>query len=182
MDDARLGNPEENAGVVGNRGSRKSVDREVTQNREMTEKDRLEAFRNALFKDVLPDLPEIPGYHLCWLSTTHSSDSIASRLALGYELLRPEDIPSFKYACMKTAEFGEVVQVKEMIAAKISLGLYRGYMSINHHERPAEAEGKLSMDVKDIKEKAKAHGGSVIEGDGTQELHRSAPSHGVFTD
>ncbi len=50
-------------------------------------RERAEAFRDKWQNSALPDLPvgAIPGFHLCWLSTTNNYDSIDKRMALGYE-------------------------------------------------------------------------------------------------
>ncbi|HET8730778.1 MAG TPA: hypothetical protein VFM34_06680, partial [Moraxellaceae bacterium] len=74
--DDRLSN-ETDFDVVGRRrDTRRAQERDVTERRELSEDDRLEMFRQQLFNDALPDLPEIPGYHLCWLTTTNPRDSI----------------------------------------------------------------------------------------------------------
>jgi hypothetical protein len=66
------------------RRTREVEDRKVTQDRAVSEDDRLEMFRQQLFNDALPDLPELPGYHTIWLTTTNPRDSIhPSRLANG---------------------------------------------------------------------------------------------------
>ena len=79
--------------VVGRRETRGQENREVTENRAVSEDDRLEMFRNQLFNDALPDLPEIPGYHQCWLTTTNPRDPIHRRMQLGYEPIKPEEVP-----------------------------------------------------------------------------------------
>jgi hypothetical protein len=47
------------AGV--SRQSRQAQDRRTTQDRVLSEDDRLEVFRMQLFNDALPDIPDIPG-------------------------------------------------------------------------------------------------------------------------
>jgi hypothetical protein len=66
------------------RRSRAMDDRSVTERREVSEDDRLRMFQNQLFNDALPDLPEIPGYHVCWLATTNPRDSIHRRMQLPF--------------------------------------------------------------------------------------------------
>ena len=78
---------------VASRRSRAMDDRTVTEDREVSEDDRLEMFRMQQFSDALPDLPEIPGFHMCWLSTTNGSDPIARRMRLGYTPVRPRKSP-----------------------------------------------------------------------------------------
>ena len=57
------------------RQSRASQNREVTENREVSDDDRVEMFRHQFFQSALPDLPKIDGYHTCWLTTRHDSIS-----------------------------------------------------------------------------------------------------------
>lgn len=168
--------------VVGQRTSRRAQERSVTENRELTESDRLAMFRNTLFNDALPDLPNIPGYHMCWLTTTNPSDPIHKRVQLGYELLRADEVPGLEYASLKTGDYQGIVGVNEMVAAKIATSLYEGFMQEAHHNRPAEQEGMLSQAALQMQSQAQAVGSRLIEGDGTAELHHSAPSRGVFKD
>lgn len=79
---------------VGRQG-RELVDRQVAENREVSEDDRLEMFRAQLFNDALPDLPEMPGYHVCWLTTTNPRDPIHRRIQLGYEPIKAAEVPAW---------------------------------------------------------------------------------------
>ena len=65
------------------RGDRAMVDRAVTEDREISDSDRLDMFRQQFFHASLPDLPKIPGYHVCWLTTTNPRDTINMRMRLG---------------------------------------------------------------------------------------------------
>jgi len=57
-------------------------------------RERIEAFRDRWQNTALPDIPEglLPGFHLCWLSTTNNYDSIDKRMALGYEPVKASGI------------------------------------------------------------------------------------------
>lgn len=162
------------------RAGRDAEDRTVTERRDLTDDERLDLFRNTLFKEVLPDLPDIPGYHVCWLSTEHSSDTIPSRLRLGYEPVKPSDIPGFEHATLKSGEYAGYVGVKEMIAFKIPLHLYKSYMQHAHHELPAQQVESIEAQIDALKGQAERDGGRIVEGDGMEELRRTAPSKGVF--
>jgi hypothetical protein len=84
------------------RENRAMTDRVITENREVSENERVEMFRQNLFQSSLPDLPDLPGWHMCWLTTTNSRDSIQMRIRLGYEPVKPEDVPGWEYASLKT--------------------------------------------------------------------------------
>ena len=75
MSDLRTKKSEDPARV-----SRGMEDRPVTENRVVSDQDRLDMFRMSLHQSALPDLPEIPGYHVCWLTTANPRDSSLPRL------------------------------------------------------------------------------------------------------
>jgi len=86
------------------RQSRGATDRNVTEERAISDDDRVEMFRSQFFNEALPDLPKIPGFHTCWLTTTNPRDSIQQRIRLGYEPIKAEDVPGWEYVTIKTGE------------------------------------------------------------------------------
>lgn len=164
------------------RSSREADDRAVVEDRELSEDERLEMFRRTLFNDALPDLPSIPGYHVCWLSTNHPSDTIPRRIKLGYELIRAEEVPGFEYIALKTGEYAGCVGVNEMLAAKLPTSLWNKYMQVAHHEQPAAQDASILAQMDSLKAGAQSVGGDIIEGDGIEDLRRSAPSRGRFSE
>ncbi len=178
MDDERLA---KDADIVGSaKASRRLEDREVTQDRELTEAERLELFQNNLFNAALPSLPPQPGYHMCWLTTTNPRDSIHHRLRLGYELLRAEDVPGMEHAMLREGPYEGLVGIEEMLAARLPNSLYQSYMKAAHHDAPRAEEEKLQATVDSIREQAESAGAKLIEGDGMTDLRRSAPSPVMF--
>lgn len=168
--------------VVGRRETRRSQDRQVTEQRELSDADRLEMFRNQLFNDALPDLPDIPGYHTCWLTTTNPRDPIHRRFQLGYEPVKPEEVPGMEYASLKTGEYAGLIGVNEMIAAKLPMSLYRGFMQEAHHDSPLREEQKLADVADSIREQAERSGSRIIEDEGFDDMRQHAPRHGIFAD
>lgn len=160
------------------RRARELDDREINGDRELSDDDRLEMFRASLFNDALPDLPNIPGYHVCWLSTTHPSDTIHKRIRLGYEPVKPEDVPGMEHASLKTGEWAGLLGINEMVAFKLPQRLYQAYMKEAHFDAPNREAGKLTDTADFLKDQANRDGGKLIEGDGLQDLRRtqSAPS------
>ena len=77
------------------RGNRAAYDRAATEDREISDDARVEMFRQQFFQAALPDLPKIPGYHTCWLTTTNPRDAIQTRIRFGYEPIKPEDVLSY---------------------------------------------------------------------------------------
>jgi hypothetical protein len=152
--------------VDDNRVSRQMEDRAITENRQFSDDDRLAMFRQQLFQSALPDLPPIPGYHVCWLTTSNPRDSIHSRRSLGYTPVEPHEVPGWDHASLKTGEYSGCIGVNEMVAFKLPMKLYEAYMHEAHYERPRAEEGKLVDTAEFIRNQAKQAGGDIYEGDG----------------
>lgn len=155
------------------RGNRAMEDRPVTEDRKLSDDSRLEELRSQFIQAALPDLPKIPGYHLCWLTTSNPRDSIHHRIRLGYSPVKPEEIPGWEFASLKTGEWAGCVGINEMIAFKIEEDLYKKYMLEVHHNMPLYEAEKLTATADAIREQARNMGAEVFEGDGMKELRRS---------
>ena len=125
------------ADVRGDRGYEESPAREVP----MTD-DELEAMIAAEFdQNRLPQPPKMPGWHLCWLTTTSQYDSIHNRVRIGYQLVRQEELPGFDPSAGQGLErFPGVVTCNEMVLGKIDERRYQAIMRIAHHKKPLEGE------------------------------------------
>lgn len=153
-----------------NRESREMTDRPVVEERALSDDARIEMFRQQFFQSALPDLPPIPGWHTCWLTTTNPRDSIHIRIRLGYKPIKPEEIPGWEYASIKTGEWAGYIGVNEMLAFKLPMSLYEKYMQEAHHDAPMREEGKLRDTVEFMQQQAQAAGGRVSVGDGMSEI------------
>ena len=156
------------------RAERGDEERETVEDRELSDDERLVLFRSSLHQTVLPDLPPMPGYHVCWLTTTNPRDSIPNRMRLGYELVRLDSIPGWDGLSLKTGDYAGCVGINEMVAARIPLSLYNRYMREVHHAMPMSEEEKMKERVDLMKHQAKQAGASVYEGDGTAEIVQRA--------
>lgn len=152
------------------REPREMQGREIADDREMSDAERLAMFQNAHFQSVLPKLPGMPGWHVCWLSTTSGNDSVQSRLRLGYELVRPEDVPGWEHTQIKSGTYEGCIGINEMVAAKLPMRLYELYMRQAHHDAPLEEEGKIDDATETIKQLAKDKSTHVQAFDGSQEI------------
>jgi hypothetical protein len=147
--------------------SRESQDRIATEDRAISDSERLEAFRASFHQSHLPDLPAPPGYKVCWLTTTNARDSIALRTRLGYELLKSTEVPGYETSTVREGQYEGFIMVNEMIAAKLPIDLYNLYMREAHAVRPAEEEERMNAPLKAIEEAAKERGVKVAIGDET---------------
>jgi hypothetical protein len=152
------------------RNSRAMKDRAFTENRQVSDDERVEMFRQQLFNSALPDLPSIPGFHVCWLTTTNPRDSIQNRIRLGYEPVKPEDVPGCDYVTIKTGEWVGLIGVNEMLAFKLPLSLYEKFMMEAHHDAPLREEEKLTDTAEFLQQQARASGSQVMMGDGISSL------------
>ena len=153
-----------------NRTSRAMEDRAVVENREVTDDERVEMFRQQFFNSSLPDLPNIPGWHTCWLTTTNPRDSIHMRMRLGYEAVKPEDVPGWEYATLKTGDWAGFIGVNEMLAFKLPNSLYYKYMKEAHHDAPLREEEKLTDTADFLEQSAKSSKSRLSIGEGNLEL------------
>lgn len=129
--------------AVKSRGSRAQEDRDQTEDRELTDAERVDMLKSALFQAALPDLPKRPGFHRCWLTTTNPRDPIHGRLRLGYTLLRAEHIPEFVSLATKGGDHAGCIMVNEMIAAELPIHLYEAFMRECHFDSPMQQEESI---------------------------------------
>ena len=166
------------------RKSRAGEDRAITTNREITDTERVDLLRRSFFQSSLPDLPKIPGYHSFWATTTNPRDPIHGRLRLGYEFIKPDEIPGFEALSLKTGEYSGCIGVNEMIAMKLPLHLYEMYMRENHHDAPFREQESIYNEAMAANEQAlqSARRGGKVKGPvietGTEDLGqaREAPN------
>lgn len=152
------------------RESRAMVDRATTENREISDDERVEMFRQQFFQSSLPDLPNIPGWHTCWLTTTNPRDSIQMRIRLGYQPVKPEDVPGWEYATLKTGDWVGFIGVNEMLAFKLPISLYEKYMLEAHHLAPLREEEKLTDTAEFLEQQARASKSKLQVGEGNAEM------------
>jgi hypothetical protein len=118
-------------------------DRSRSEPREISDEQRIAAFRARLFQHVLPDLPEIPGYKTIWLSMNAEQDTIQQRESDGYVPVTLDDVPGWAHPAMETGAAQGHIRIREMIAYKLPERIWRMYMEINHHERPMDQDQRM---------------------------------------
>jgi hypothetical protein len=156
-------------------------DRSLRENRELTDRERAEAYKRSFYQSHLPDLPAIKGHHVCWLTTTNPRDSIAARMRLGYEPIKASEIPGFEHISMKSGEWIGCIGINEMLAFKLPLHLYETYMGISHHYQPLEEEGSIVSEAMKQQEQSEGVIGQLNMEEGTAALGKG-PAPPVFAD
>ena len=134
---------------------------------DIARRERLDAFRDKWANSALPDIPAgtIPGFHLCWLSTTNTYDSIDKRIALGYEPVKAEELGNGfgTLGKMSSGKFEGCVSCNEMILFKLPEDIYQEVMKLLHLEDPLEHQRNITAQVRGAAEGSKG-GRSVLEG------------------
>ena len=141
--------------------------RTTASEEDIQRRDRLEAFRDKWQNSALPDLPKdaLPGFHLCWLSTTNTYDSIDKRMALGYEPVKAGELGKGFEALgkMSSGKFEGCVSCNEMILFKLPEEIYQEVMRMLHLEDPLEHQRNITAQVRSTSQEGKG-GRSILEG------------------
>ena len=69
-----------------------------------SQQERRRMFRNEWVQEALPSPPDVPGFHLLWLSTTNSYDPIHKRMRMGYTPVTVDEVPGFENYKVKAGE------------------------------------------------------------------------------
>lgn len=156
--------------------------RSVSDVRGLSKAELIAKFRTEMFNNVLPSVPEIAGYHLCWLSTSNQYDSIPHRESLGYERVKPEDLPGMDHITITQGAFGGCIGLNELVLFKLPIDLWHEYMRIAHDERPYESEERVREIVNYARNAAQEGGGDVYLSGGTQEMMSTRRRTPTFTE
>lgn len=165
------------------RSSRASESRAIKGDRRPGDPVRRNALVDTLSANILPDVPEIPGFHTCWLSTTSQHDPIYRRMQAGYTLVTAEDLPAGMHLpSLKTGDFVGGFAVNEMVLFKVPQSDYQDYMRKVHHEDPLSWEQQLKESAfAKMKDKhGRPLGMPDAEDEGFQELGREPKKPPTF--
>lgn len=152
------------------RTSRSTEDRKFTQDRELTDRVRASSKRDEFRSNILPDPPEVPGFKLIWLSTTHNGDTIPERMRRGYEPVKLEDVPGYEAWQMKSGDWAGFIGVREMLLFKIPLKQWQEDMQYLHHTAPMDEEQGIKQDIMGMKNELEDGRSTVSISKGLQQL------------
>lgn len=127
------------------RGGRANADEDRVENNgtAFSAAERRQALRQNWVQEVLPTVPEIPGFHTCWLSTTNATDPVYKRIQHGYLPVQVKEVPGFSQFTVTGGEFDGCVACNEMLLFKIPNEIYQDLMTIFHHDMPMEQEQNI---------------------------------------
>lgn len=127
-------------------------------------------------QSALPNVPSLRGWHVCWLSTTNSYDSIDKRMRLGYTPVKAEEIPGFENWRVKAGEHEGYIACNEMLLFKIPEDVYQDIMTHFHHDLPMEEAQKIKVNAESVQGRD-SNGRSLgeVEGDGLGSIDKQVP-------
>ena len=165
-----------NAGGRETRASHDSV-REAPQEKFVSSEERRKMWKDEWTQRALPAVPEIPGWHFCWLSTTNAYDSIDKRIRLGYVPVKAEEIPGFENNRVKSGQHDGYIACNEMLLYKLPMDIYQEVMAEMHHNAPLEDAEKIRVQAEQMQGRDSS-GKSLgsIEGEGLGEIDKPIPA------
>lgn len=109
--------------------------------------------------------PPIPGYHLCWLSSTAQMDTIQKRQRVGYMPVMRSEMPGFDpSAGQALTNYEGMITCNELVLHKIVQRRYQSMMNIFHHKKPLESEQAILAHIKAGNAEVDNTGGEVTDG------------------
>ncbi len=114
-------------------------------------------------QSALPKVPEIPGWHLCWLSTTNAYDTIDKRMRLGYVPVKADELPGFDNYRVKAGEHVGQIACNEMLLFKLPMDIYQEVMTQLHFEAPLEEEEKIRSQMENIQGARDSNGKRLVQ-------------------
>lgn len=162
---------------AGGRESRSSQDssRAAPEEAFISKQERRKMWSDEWTQSALPKVPDIPGWHLCWLSTTNGYDSIDKRMRLGYVPVRADELPGFDNYRVKAGEDIGFIACNEMRLYKLPMEVYQEVMTQMHHEAPNEESDKVQVQAEQLQGNRDSSGRSLgsVEGEGFGNLNRN---------
>jgi len=137
---------------AGGREDRSSEDasRSAPEEKFISTQERRKMWSEEWTQSALPKLPNMDGWHLCWLSTTNSYDSIDKRIRLGYVPVKSDELPDFENYKVKSGEHVGYISCNEMLLFKLPMDIYQEVMTEMHHDQPREQAEKIKIQQENL--------------------------------
>ena len=174
--DSRLKKSLSAGGREQSRVSRDPV-REAPEETFVSSEERRKMWKDEWTQSALPNAPDLPGWHVCWLSTTNSYDSIDKRIRLGYVPVKAEDVKGFENYRVKAGEHTGYIACNEMLLFKIPMDMYQEIMAHFHHDAPLEEANKIKMQAEQaVGRDSRGRALGQVEGEGIEQLDKPLPA------
>ena len=134
-------------------------------------------------QSALPKLPSMDGWHLCWLSTTNSYDSIDKRIRLGYVPVKSDELPGYENYKVKSGEHVGYISCNEMLLFKLPMDVYQEVMTVMHHDKPREEAEKVKVQMESLQGQRDSNGKPLVsvEGEGIGSIEQQPNKLPVFS-
>lgn len=154
--------------TAGGRESRASEDvvRQAVQEQFLSAQDIDKMWSDEWTQSALPKVPDIPGWHLCWLSTTNSYDTIDKRIRLGYVPVLADELPGFENYRVKAGEHVGHISCNEMLLFKLPMDVYQKVMTRLHYEKPREEAEKIKVQLDNLQGARDSQGRTLLQTEG----------------
>ena len=164
----------------GREASRVSHDpiREAPEETFVSSEERRKMWKDEWTQSALPNAPDLgPDWHVCWLSTTNSYDSIDKRIRLGYVPVKAEETSGYENYRVKAGEHVGYIACNEMLLFKIPMYAYQEIMAHFHHDAPLEEANKIRMQAENIQGRdSSGKRLGQVEGEGIEQLDKPLPA------
>jgi hypothetical protein len=169
---------------AGGRKDRASEDasRTAPEDKFISTQERTRMWSEEWTQSALPKLPEMDGWHLCWLSTTNSYDSIDKRMRLGYVPVKADEFPGYEEHRVKSGEHVGHISCNEMLLFKLPMDIYQEVMTHMHHDKPREEAEKIKIQQESLQGRD-SNGRSLlmVEGEGFGSIEQQPNKMPVFS-
>ena len=170
---------------AGGRETRASEDasRAAPEDKFISTQERRKMWSEEWTQSALPKLPNLDGWHLCWLSTTNSYDSIDKRMRLGYVPVKSEEFPGYENYRVKSGEHVGYISCNEMLLFKLPMATYQKVMTMMHHDKPREEAEKVMIQAANLQGAYDSNGRALVkaEGDGIGSIEQQPNRTPVFS-
>jgi hypothetical protein len=157
--------------------SREDDSRKAPEDSFVSSEERRKMWKDEWTQSALPNAPHIPGWHVCWLSTTNSYDSIDKRIRLGYIPVKIEEVPGFENYRVKAGEHVGYIACNEMLLFKIPEEAYQEIMTHFHHEQPLEEANKIRVQAEQqVGRDSTGRRLGQVEGEGLDDIDKPLPA------
>jgi hypothetical protein len=171
-----------NAGGRKDRGSEDAT-RTAPEDKFISTQERRKMWSEEWTQSALPKLPNLDGWHLCWLSTTNSYDSIDKRIRLGYVPVKSEELPGYEDYRVKAGEHVGYISCNEMLLFKLPMDVFQEIMMHHHYDQPRDEAEKLRVQLESLQGQRDSNGKRLVdvEGEGLGNFDQQPSKLPVFS-
>ena len=156
--------------------------RQAPEEKFISSQERKKMWSDEWTQSALPKLPNMDGWHLCWLSTTNSYDSIDKRIRLGYVPVKADELPGYEDYRVKSGEHVGYISCNEMLLFKIPMEIFQEVMTHMHHDKPREEAEKVMVQMENLQGQRDSNGRRLmeIEGEGIGSIDKQPSKMPIF--